>query len=233
MSQPRALYRLQKIDLDLDTRRKRVRVIKEEVEGNTELNQARVAVTQLEEALGPQQARGKDLDLEIQSVSAQSKQLNDQLYGGSVSNPKELEDIQDKIAELGRRRDDLETDLLETMDNVEELQTSLGEAQTTLDQLEGDWADTRQALASEYKRLRQEIKQLKVERETALGDVSPENRDIYSTLRKQKRGQAVAVLNGETCARCGVGQTTTAAQQVRQGEALVYCFGCGRILVVP
>ena len=231
MSQTKALYRLQKLDLDIDTRRNRVSAITAALEQDSALRQAQAEVSALEEALRPQQTHVTDLTLELQSIADQTKQLTSRLYGGQVSSPKELEDLQNKIAERKRRHASLENTLLETMIAIEELQASSAEATSQLDHVERAWTAQLQALTEEMVRLKQEIKTLKVDRQTASQQVSPDNLELYQTLRARKQGHALALLEGESCSMCGVGQTTTLVQQVRLNQELILCSSCGRILV--
>ncbi|MBN1565462.1 MAG: hypothetical protein JXA10_16570 [Anaerolineae bacterium] len=232
MSQTKALYRLQKLDLDIDAHRKRIRDIAAQLEQDTTLRQAQAAVQTLQDELRPNETRVKDLNLEIQTVSTQAKQFSDRLYGGSVSNPKELEDLQHKIDERKRRRATLEDNLLETMITVEELQAALSQANDHLTAVEATWNTEYAALSDESKRLKHELKVLKTEREAAEPEVNAANLELYQTLRAQKRGQAVAVLQGEACSVCRVGQTSNIVQQVRQSkDDIIYCSSCGRILV--
>jgi predicted nucleic acid-binding Zn-ribbon protein len=120
MSQLKALHRLQKIDQDLDARRQRVRDIAVRLEQDDVLRQAQADVAALQSALHPPETRTADLNLEIQTIASQTGQLTNRLYSGKVNNPKELQDIQDKIAELKRRHAHLENTLLETMIAIEE-----------------------------------------------------------------------------------------------------------------
>lgn len=231
MSQTRALYRLQKLDLDLESRRSHAREVTAALEDDRALQAAQAEVAALEGQLRPQEARAADLTLEIKSVIEQTRQLNDRLYSGAVSNPKELEDIQHKIAERGRRHATLEDSLLETMIAVEELQAALDAAQERLRQAEVDRASAQEALGAELRQLKGEIRQLKADRERLVSQISPEFIEVYQTLRPRKSGHALALLEGECCSVCGVGQTTVTVQQVRQNLELITCESCGRILV--
>jgi len=231
MSQSKTLYRLQQLDLDLDTRRSRIREITAVLEQDTELRQAQQAVDAIQKKLRPAETHAADLNLELQTVSTQSTQLSTRLYGGTVSNPKELEDIQDKIAERKRRHAHLENELLETMITIEELQESLVKAQKRLHIVEAERATEHKSLTTETKRLKQEIKALKADRQAAADQVSAENMDLYDTLRARKQRIAVAALDGDMCSVCRVGQTSNIVQQVRQDQNLIMCSSCGRILV--
>lgn len=231
MSQNKMLYRLQKLDLDIDTSTRRVRDITAALEQDSALRQAEAEVTSLQEVLRPQEARAADLNLELQTIADQAAQLTARLYGGQVTNPKELEDIQHKIAERKRRHASLENELLETMISIEALQVSLAEVSDHLREVQAASAAERQGLTEELQRLKQSLKALKPERQEVARQVTPDILKLYDTLRASKQGRAVAVLNEESCSVCRVGQTTTIVQQVRQGQELILCSSCGRILV--
>jgi predicted nucleic acid-binding Zn-ribbon protein len=232
MSQTRALYRLQKLDLEIDMRRGRMREINAALEQDQAVRQTQAQVAELENVLRHQETRASDLNLEIQTVTGQTTQLTTRLYGGEVGNPKELEDIQKKIAERKRRRAHLEDELLETMIQVEESQESLAQAQQDLHEVETTWAAEQKKLTGELQRLKQELKTLKADRQAVVEHVTTENLELYKTLRARKNGHAVAVLENSSCSICRVGQTANIVQQVRQNEQLVMCTSCGRILVM-
>lgn len=232
MSQSKALYHLQQIDLKLDKRRKRARAIKTALETDSTVTEARTAVTDLEDQLRPLETSVSDQNLEMQSLTRQRDELSQRLYGGTVSNPKELEDLQGKISELERRHATLEEDSLQAMDQVEALQTDLSTAQDQLSQAESAWTAQNATLTDEFKQLRREIKKLKTLRESALEQVEPDALRLYKQLRKAKGGRAVAVLDGDACSACRVDQTVTDMQKIRRTDELVFCSSCGRILIV-
>ena len=72
---------------------------------------------------------------------------------------------------------------------------------------------------------------LEQQRQTALQAVDADSLQIYRELRSAKRGQVVAPMVDNMCKVCGTTQNLTIAKQVRTGQGLVYCIGCGRILV--
>lgn len=231
MSQSKALYRLQKIDLDLDARYRRIEEINGVLEQDQELRQAQLAVNEVREKLRPAETQLADLTLEMKTVAGQADQLGERLYSGQVNNPKELEDIQNKIAERRRYHASLENRLLETMITVEELQAALDTASGQLDHVKSSRASDHEALEAELQRQKQEIKRLKAERKAAEQPLEPDSLTLYQTMRPRKQGHPVSVMKEDACSACGVSQTSVLAQQVRQDRALVFCEGCGRILV--
>ncbi len=93
------------------------------------------------------------------------------------------------------------------------------------------WNQQQQTLNDELHRLKHELKTLKAERQPLAESMTAAHLELYESLRAQKRGQAVAVLEDDSCSVCRVGQTDNVIILVRRGEQLVKCTSCGRILV--
>lgn len=232
MNQAQALYHLQAIDLTISERQSRLASVERALGDDKPVIAAEQALQQAEKTLAPWRQRVRDLELEIKSLVEKATAAERQLYSGSISNPKVLQDRQDELASLKRRRAKLEDDLLEAMIEVENAQAALGEAQENLEQVRSAWEKDQSDLAREQQSLREALEELKAQREAALQHVSPESLAAYDSLRASKRGQAVAQLTGNACKSCGVSQTTATIQQVRQGRELIFCSNCGRILVL-
>ncbi|MCZ2099221.1 MAG: C4-type zinc ribbon domain-containing protein [Chloroflexota bacterium] len=231
MNPSQTLYRIQRVDLKLAAQRKRAREIDAELASDEAVQQAEQAQREIEQALRPQEARATNLNLELQTIAAQRSQFSAQLYGGAVSNPKELQDIEHKIEALARRHSELETALLETMIAVEDFQARLKEASAHLAEVQQARASENTALVEERQQIRAEIRQLKAQREKLVTEVSADALALYEDLWPRKQGHAVAVMDGDRCERCGVSQTEVMAQRVRQGQEIVFCSNCGRILI--
>lgn len=231
MNPSQTLYRIQRVDLKLTAQRKRAREIDAELASAEAVQQAEQAQREIEQALRPQETRAANLNLELQTVASQRSQFSAQLYSGAVSNPKELQDIEHKIEALTRRHSELETALLETMIAVEDLQAQLHEASAHLAAVQQAHAAKNTTLVEERQQIRTEIRQLKTQREKLAAGVNADDLALYEDLWPRKQGHAVAVMDGDRCERCGVSQTEVMAQRVRQGQEIVFCSNCGRILI--
>jgi len=172
MNPSQTLYRIQRVDLKLAAQRKRAREIDAELASDEAVQQAEQAQREIEQALRPQEARATNLNLELQTIAAQRSQFSAQLYGGAVSNPKELQDIEHKIEALARRHSELETALLETMIAVEDFQARLKEASAHLAEVQQARASENTALVEERQQIRAEIRQLKAQREKLVTEVA-------------------------------------------------------------
>ena len=176
----------------------------------------------------------KRLDDEVSSLELKRKGFDTKLYSGSVSNPRELQDLQEEIDALGRRisvLEDREIEIMEQVEPVEALvagltataaaqQTALGEAETRLTVAEAELAV---AIDEEAAR-----------RVTQTEVVDPDLLAEYDKLRAGLGGVAVARLVGAQCGGCHLTLSAMEANRLRRlpddGE-VAHCEECGRILV--
>lgn len=232
MNQAQALFQFQLLDQDISQRKVRLAEIEQLLGEDTRVLVAEQAVKQAEADLTPWRTRAQDLDLDIKTVTSKAETVDQRLYSGQVTNPKELQDMQDEIASLKRRRSKLEDEMLEAMIEVEAGQQKLAEARTGLENTVAQWQDAQQDLIRKRDILTEELARLREQRTATKSDVEPQNLDLYKRMYRSKQGQVVSQLKDATCQYCGVGQTTQTVQKVRQARDLVTCENCGRILVV-
>jgi len=232
MSRAETLYHLQTIDLEMDERGRRLKEVKAVLEGDEELQRMRQALQDEEKKLSRQRAKLRDQELELRSLTDKIALVEDRLYGGGIKNPKELASRQEEVQHLKRRKGELEDQMLETMIEVEDSEASVTEQRQRLARLEEERQETEARLSAEQNELVSRLSQLKVERIKLQKTIEPGDLALYGDLRRRKYGQAVALLQGELCQACKVTLPSSKAQQARQGEALVFCASCERILYV-
>ncbi len=231
MNQAEALYQLQQVDLQLVRQQKRLDEISTQLGERQAVDDAQAAVTQTEQRLVPMRTRTLDLDLELKSIQQKAQQTEQQLYSGSVKNPKNMQEMQQEIDSLKRRTAELEERLLETMFQSEEIQAELDHQRTVLAEVTSTWEASHAELLKEQAEIQQAMQQLQQKRQEALKPVQPENLKMYMALKPRKAHQPVSVLKDVSCSVCGIEQTMNIVQQVRRGDQLITCTNCGRILV--
>jgi predicted nucleic acid-binding Zn-ribbon protein len=233
VSQATLLYQLQTLDLTIAQRRARLTEIDAVLGKDESVALARQRLEAANQALKPWQVSTRDLDLEIKSLAQKIQTTDRTLYSGRIGNPKELQGMQEEVASLRRRQGQLEDELLDAMLRTDEGQATVTDAQRALDAAQAAWAGSQTDLLAERQRLEGELADLEARRQRAVSTIEAASLSKYESMRLKKHGQAVALLDGDSCALCGVEQTSMIAQQVRQGAELVYCASCGRILATP
>lgn len=230
MAHVRALYQLQTIDQSLAIARERLQEIEERLRGDDKLRSLQRIVDSLSARVSRSRAKVRDAELELRSLSDKIAAVQERLYGGQVTNPRELSSLQDEVSYLKRRQGHLEDGMLEAMIHLEEQEAELAEQQEKLTQATAQWETEQITLRAEQAELQAQVKQLETQRAAVQGNLNPEELSIYEDLRRRKGGLAVVPLQGPACGGCGVRLPTSLVQRARQVEELQFCPSCGRIL---
>jgi predicted nucleic acid-binding Zn-ribbon protein len=230
MHRTEQLYHLQCTDSEFDRLTRRLREIKASLGETEELRQARADLQAAEKTLNRRRARLRHLELENASLADKLKANEQRLYGGAVRNPKELTGLQGENEYLQRRKSQLEDVILEVMIEVEENQEQAHSAQEHLTQIEEQWRAEQEQLTTERAELQASLPALSEKRQALRAAIPADDLGVYDDLRQRKGGQAVALLKEGTCQGCQVSLPSSKAQRVRQGEVLVFCGSCDRIL---
>jgi len=230
LPQAEALYNLQEVDLNILRLRRRLNEIATVLADNAAVNEAQQQAEAAQAVVVPLRTQLRDVELEMQSNAEKAKSVEDRMYSGKVQNPKELQDLQNEIAALSRRNDQLETRVLEAMMAIEAAADDLQQKQNRLQQVTAGLEAQHGDLLAEKRHIEGEIETLNARRDRALKAVTAQNLQLYNTMRKRKGDQPIARLSGDSCATCGIQQTSAVIQEVRKRESLVECINCGRIL---
>ena len=229
MSVVETLYRLQQRDLRLDALRRRKRDIEAAViePASVLTSRATAAATRQVETL---QGSLRDADLERQSLNTKITSEERRLYGGKVSNVKEMTSIESEIQSLRRRLSTLDDRMLETMMALETAQAEQRTATDKLTAIERRWATHLAGLQEQQRAVEVELGEV----ETAIADLRAtlpsDALADYDELRRKKGGRAVAAINRGRCEGCQVALPVANIDRARLGE-IARCNNCGRILV--
>jgi predicted nucleic acid-binding Zn-ribbon protein len=225
-----ALYRLQSIDTEIQENLGTVHDVEKQLADNEEVLAAEEEVRRIGETIRELRSRLRGLEMDLGDVAAKVALTENALYGGEVTNPKELAGMQQELEYLRRRRSVVEDDALQIMAEVEEQEENLKVADERLARGEEQWEEVRGVLLEEGEQLRARLAVLEAERQEITQMVSAADLATYETLRQQKNGQAVVLLENGICQGCRVALPTSVAQRVRRGSEVVYCGSCQRIL---
>lgn len=230
ISRVEALYNLQLIDVEVDEKRRALAQIEVQLEENAELLSARRKVAGEEDRLREPRAELRTLELDLEGIASKIVGTKEVLYGGRVTNPKELAGLERELEYLERRQSDIEDKTLEAMAKVEDREASSRESDEHVRRLEREWEAMQGDLRRRAGELESRLEALEKERGRAFLDVCEEDLSAYEDLRRRKGGQAIALLKNGICQGCGLALPTSLAQKVRRGQDLVFCGSCERIL---
>jgi predicted nucleic acid-binding Zn-ribbon protein len=179
-------------------------------------------------------SRGQQrLEDEIASLNARATQAESQLYSGAVTNPRELQALQDDVASIRRRIVHLEDDELEIMELSEPVEAELAQLVADRERIETETNRLTDDLVAAEAEIATEIAAVREERDKEAAGVPSELWDEYDTLRARHGGIAIARLVGTTCQGCYLRLSAVEIDRIRRLDAdePVHCEECGRLLV--
>lgn len=230
MSRVSSLYQLQKLDSELDRIGRRLAEIEAILQDSALIDELQSRLEDAQKSLQDTQSKASSAEHAVQMQQDKLKSTEASLYGGAVTNPRELQDLQMEQESLKRHLATLEDRLLEAMVHAEDAEQRCQEAERDLreamDAREGEHRD----LAGERESLAAQAEKLQGEREPALEGIPGEDLKLYQELRERLRGMAVAELEADSCGACGLGLPASEVQSIRSGTSPVLCRQCGRIL---
>jgi uncharacterized protein len=230
MSRSQNLYRLQKIDTKIDQIHERLSEIETLLSNNANLRKAMILAKKAQKRLGDSEKALGQAETKVKDQRVKIEQTEAALYGGSIRNPKELQDLQNEIAALKRFLEVLEERQLETMLAVDEANTKNQEAQKILEKYRLQAEKQQARLIQERDQIRKDNQSLAQQREIVKESVGTEDLSMYEGLRKQRAGVAVARVRDQACGACGSTLTAALFQAARSPSQVVLCDSCGRIL---
>jgi predicted nucleic acid-binding Zn-ribbon protein len=230
MSQSQMLYRLQLIDTQLDLARLRASDIELILSGNSELQQAEIALTNAEHNLEIEKIHLNKAEQVVADQRIKIEQTEAALYGGKIHVPKELQDLQKETAALKRHIVILEDRQLEHMISLEDSTAHLMKASGLVDKIKASWIEQTTNLNNELNQQINLINRLESERTSAVAPLPADILAIYTQLRKQRNCVAVVKISAKACPACGTTLSPAVLQSVQSSPILIRCPTCNRIL---
>ncbi len=179
--------------------------------------------------LGRDQQRLED---EIALLGDKATQHDKTLYSGSITNPRDLQTLQDEIGALRRRIRQLEDQELELMEQIEPLDADLSRSAHTRAELDDRAAALRGQIAEEEVAIDADLARVRAERAELAGLIEPDLMTEYDTLRPQSGGIAIARLVAGSCGGCHLSLSAVEVDRIKKlpPEAPAHCEECGRLL---
>jgi len=222
------LYQLQVLDLKIEAARRSLEVIRSKLGVSQTLVAAQAELKTRTKRLDELSREQKALEWEIEDLSGKIAELEKRLYGGKVSNPKELSGMQQDDEVLKKRRKQAEDRALEIMEQRELTSAGVKSWQDNLVEVEKVWRIEQSAFDKEAGELVEQIKLLEQQRKENSSGLEDTLTGLYDKLKAQK-GNAAAIVEQGVCQGCRISLSQAQLRQVRTGS-LVQCGNCGRVL---
>jgi predicted nucleic acid-binding Zn-ribbon protein len=225
------LYQLQEIDLEIEAEEQTLNQKGSQLGDRQVLDDAQSKLASEQQRLEELRRQQHAAEWEVDDILSKIAAAEEQLYGGKITNPKELSSLQHEVNTMKAKSDQLENRALEIIDQVEATEKSVTMATSDFQKLEDDWHRQQQQLSDEIAQLESRLAELKQKRQQLSGEIDSQAVKLYEKIRQQKR-QPVAKVEQGICRVCRISLPASELQRARSGQ-LVQCGSCGRILFLP
>ena len=192
LEQLELLWRLQDLDLAIAG-------LQEKIESNPLLENVRLAKEkqgELQSTLdrgkewqAEQRKKLKMMELDLNKLAADRAGLHNKLYGGEVSNIRELELMEKRLVFLGREQEALEEKIIRLMEEVERRQVELEEFKGQVKRQEQAVLGEEDKLERELANLGLQLEQLQENRDGLLPLIESKYMDLYRTQCQRHGGR--------------------------------------------
>jgi len=173
----------------------------------------------------------RKIEQEIEAVTAQQRQFESRQP--SVKTNEEFRALTAEIDGCKRKRSELETQVLIRFEEEESLAKQKPVIEQALKQAESERAARLAEIDRAEAASQAELDAINAERATEIAALGSTTRQRYERIHSQREGRAVVPVIKNACGGCFRAQPPQLLQDIRRGDRLLICDGCGRILVLP
>lgn len=176
------------------------------------------------------QGEQSDLELKQKGIDEKLKKVDREIYGGSVVNAREVENLEKETANLKRQRTEIDSRLLELWDEIPPMQQKVAELEAQHAKLKQDLAVHQKKVMEDKAGLEAAFRARQQARPAALAQVPKPLLVRYDAIRQKAAGIGMADVVGKGfCGTCGTHLPEKLIESAREGR-VVTCESCHRIL---
>ncbi len=228
----RRLFNLQELDLQAAADEQSLAEVRVVLSDDSQVRSLRGLIEDTMPRLSKESDARRQVESEVQGLNERLTAAERRLYGGGVTNARELTASEEERGAILSQRAVEEDKLLEIMVGIEEMESTLDRSRAELADLETRRIEDLPGLLAEEKRLVGEVDRLRGARETMLPEFPPSALAVYETMRSARNGQAVARVERGMCQGCRITLPESEWRQARSAQGIVQCNSCHRILYV-
>lgn len=178
------------------------------------------------------QGEQADLELKQKGIDAKLQKIDKEMYGGTVVNPREVENLEKEIVNLKRQRGEIDERLLELWEAIPPVQAEVTTLEASRAKLKQDLVVHQKKVLEEKTQLEAAFRQRQQERPAALAQVPKPMLARYDAIRQKAGGVGMTdVVRKGFCGSCGTHLPEKLIETAREGR-IATCESCFRILYV-
>lgn len=224
------LYNLHLIDVGILEIKKKAASLEAGKKLQAELETFTKHVKEVEGVYHKAHGEQKDLELSNQQIDDKVKSIDKLLFGGSVTNPKEVESYETQKKSLAKQKDGNEERLLTVWDDVAAAEADFKKEKANLDAKTKAFEEWKAKAVTFKSQLEAKYKELASKRPAAAQGINPSLMAKYEASKQQHHGIGVSVVTKQqTCEECGTKVSDKSIESIKD-DRIVTCEECHRIL---
>ena len=178
------LYDLSSTDRKIEYCSESIREIDLALNDNYILHQNQENLNKASTILQTQETRRTDSELLFQSTKTKGDKIEKDLYGGAISNPRELEDMQKELSMIRAQQQSCEDSLLKTLQSVEKTKYVVDKLETSIAKIKLRKLEEEKVLNKKKKTLEDSSVQLREYRSKLSTSINSQHLNLYETINK-------------------------------------------------
>ena len=228
-----ALYEVQSLDIKIAEVQSHLLALDGAKELKRKLGGARAALEADNKTLRDWELQLKGSELELKTIEEKRKKCEKRLYGGTITNAKELSATEKEIETLKAGQANLDERILGLFDVIEEKKTRIASVLDIEKKIEKKIGEVLVKEAADRAACEKELAELQSQRSEAVALVTEKPLLArYDLIRKKTGSTAIAKVVDNKCGGCHVGVMLYTTRKIFENKELVSCENCGRILTM-
>ncbi len=226
------LFSLQEVDTRIEINLKEKDELNEKILLEDGKKAKESLLSEIKKAITNYQLQINKIENKIQEFQNKKTDIQKKIYGGIVSNVKELQALKNEDEQLDKdikQLNDYANKFLSKLSLMEENSEKISEE---VEILKENWNKKFPELEKRSGDLEIIINKNKSNREVIFNSIPEDLSMIYKRLLKAKDNVAVSKVSAGSCSVCHVKFPLSTEEQLILGKEIVFCDNCGRILVI-
>lgn len=206
-------------------------VIKKLKEIKALINQQQREIEKLEEEQKEIEKNARKYNMKEKDLEEKIKSVKEKLYGGKVSNPKELSSLERQLSDLISEKQKTVEDYIENSLYLEDLQEKLDILKKELQENQEYYSSLQSEFQSLKDKCNEKLNNIAAEYNETKTGIDNKLLKEYNRLYGRLGGSVIAKLNKDgRCSGCHVTVPSILQEEALKSSSLVKCESCGRIL---
>lgn len=214
---------------NLETKLKEGPIAKELKTLKGEIEQGRIEFDKLKEKYNSFKKVLKAKEMDASAAAEQMDNLGHKLYSGAITNVKEINSSNAKLDSLKDTVKKTEDDILNIMEQLDSLRALLEKKSEDLNKKADEFRKMHGTYLANQQEIKNVLAQLPLSKQKVLDKLDANLWNKYQELKKRFNDPLARVEKG-ICLGCRMGIPFNQLRLLKQGEELVYCSNCGRLL---